>query len=523
MQVIRAPQQGPSPGAAHATGDPPAGTDRASAASAPSAFLALLALLGTLDSDAGADSASVASPGEFAAMTENGLPAKPARSSDKATATSPKRAARAGRAGQDHAPTSTRKNGEPDGPVPGPAGWSGAGVGPALPFGVPVIINPMPVQDTPINRSSSGAPAISAAKITTSGGIYSAPQRSMTADVLVGMAPADVSATNIAPARDQVADDETTAISAPRTDALFAPSPVRGSVPQGPRPPDTSDVRGTAAGGVQHSPAIDGMPAQPALPTAQIRSNGVSPISHAGVLPDSAARLTGANTMPPGTEKDGVTGVIIARQPTTKAIAAQVTMPPEHAMRAGKIVRSQDISGATMTGTEQHPVATTTGIPSADASSTAKTDVHPAAVQTSQQIVAQAALLHNGQTTEMQLRLRPPELGEVRITLRRDAGGVISAHLVPATQEAGAILNANLHHLRQTLNQQSTGGRAEVSVGHRDAADHHQHANQGRHLHEDDTTSPIAPAATANNAQATAASRRSHHAGQAGASVDYDA
>jgi len=233
--------------------------------------------------------------------------------------------------------------------------------------------------------------------------------------------------------------------------------------------------------------------------------------------------MNGAGRIALSAKADGVTGAT-GKQNTAKASITQITALPEHSDTTGKVECRTAPSGTMATGAGQQPVFTVTdNAQTANSSAAPTTPPHPAVMQAAHQIVTQATLLHNGQATEMQLRLRPPELGDVQVTLRRDANGVISAHLIPATREAGAIINANLHHLRQSLDRQSAGGQAQVSVGHRDAADHHQHANRGQRSHEDDASSTAAPQTTANDAQTPADTRRSHRIEQTGVTVDYDA
>ena len=110
------------------------------------------------------------------------------------------------------------------------------------------------------------------------------------------------------------------------------------------------------------------------------------------------------------------------------------------------------------------------GMAQATTITTPATPTHPAVANATHQIVAQAQLLQNGQTAEMRLRLRPPDLGEVNVTVRRDATGGLTVHLVAATSEAASALNANMHFLRASLDQHSHGRGAEVTLGQHDAA-----------------------------------------------------
>jgi hypothetical protein len=92
-----------------------------------------------------------------------------------------------------------------------------------------------------------------------------------------------------------------------------------------------------------------------------------------------------------------------------------------------------------------------------------------------QQLVAQSSSLKNGETAEMQLRLRPPDLGDVSVTLHRSEGGRLSALLIPVLQDAAQVIKANLHHLQTALDQQSFGGRANVAVDNGAYSGHQSH------------------------------------------------
>lgn len=113
------------------------------------------------------------------------------------------------------------------------------------------------------------------------------------------------------------------------------------------------------------------------------------------------------------------------------------------------------------------------GVPS-DASQVAdasQVGAPPAIQEVIQQALAQAVLLRQGQATEMRLRLRPPALGEVQITVRRDALGQLSAHLAPTTAAATAMLIAHQQDLRIALAQHSATGsgpsaqQVTISIG----------------------------------------------------------
>ncbi|HKD76190.1 MAG TPA: hypothetical protein VKB76_11880, partial [Ktedonobacterales bacterium] len=137
MNVIRAPQQGPPPGAAPPAADPTTTQNGDVAKTATSPFLALLALLGTPDADAVADSAMPAMSDSLTAKTTNDGPAISSRPSSK-TASTPSFS----------------------GPVRRRTGNDSADQ-PALPFGVPIIISQLPAPDTRISQSRSDASPVS--------------------------------------------------------------------------------------------------------------------------------------------------------------------------------------------------------------------------------------------------------------------------------------------------------------------------------------------------------------------------
>jgi Flagellar hook-length control protein FliK len=127
-------------------------------------------------------------------------------------------------------------------------------------------------------------------------------------------------------------------------------------------------------------------------------------------------------------------------------------------------------------------VSTTGTAPSSNStiSGTGSTSTVPSSIeQMTNQVTAQAQLIQNGQSAEMRLRLRPPDLGDVQITLRRDAEGVLSAHLVPVQHDATLLLTQHISHLQQALDQHSHGGHAEVSIGQQETGDR-QSRRQGQ-------------------------------------------
>lgn len=137
-----------------------------------------------------------------------------------------------------------------------------------------------------------------------------------------------------------------------------------------------------------------------------------------------------------------------------------------------------------------------------------------------QQLTAQATLLHAGQQTTMRLRLSPPALGDVQVLMRRDAAGNLSAHLVAASHGAAEALGANLHSLRAALDQHSQGQHAEVSLGWQTGTGQgHQQSNQ----QPTRETLQDAPQAENKTGSAKTTAPLVTRARQAGSTIDYDA
>lgn len=103
-------------------------------------------------------------------------------------------------------------------------------------------------------------------------------------------------------------------------------------------------------------------------------------------------------------------------------------------------------------------------VSTAPASAPGTASMPPVIQHAADQIVAQASLLQNGQSAEMRLRLRPPDLGDLQVTLRRETHGGLTVHLIPATREGSDALAANLHHLQSMLDAQSNGQGAQLSL-----------------------------------------------------------
>jgi flagellar hook-length control protein FliK len=143
---------------------------------------------------------------------------------------------------------------------------------------------------------------------------------------------------------------------------------------------------------------------------------------------------------------------------------------------------------------------------------------HLAVATATQHLIAEVRLLQNGATTEMHLRLRPPDLGDVQVLLRRDHAGDLAVQLTPATREAAAALETHLHHLRDALDTHSANHHAEVTLRHHDDAPAHyhqgrQHTPAGDEAEEAlaDETMPAASKSTVTRAQ------------RAQSTIDYDA
>ena len=75
----------------------------------------------------------------------------------------------------------------------------------------------------------------------------------------------------------------------------------------------------------------------------------------------------------------------------------------------------------------------------------------PVTVQAIEKILALAETLSVRQIRSIQLRLKPQELGQVDIQLKRDAEGKISAHLTAQHETARQVLSQSLGQLRQSL------------------------------------------------------------------------
>jgi|GEM_PF-5635189 len=216
--------------------------------------------------------------------------------------------------------------------------------------------------------------------------------------------------------------------------------------------------------------------AEPASDAVALLTEGVGthPVSTTVAAPLNAAPTTGLSIVPNGASSSPASPIDPPTAPAASLMAvanrnddtASNTTALAAATTAATVAR-RSLRTVAITGTSG-PVSS--GVPGGtDVIVTATGEpIHPTMATATQPIVAQAALLGNGQAAEMRLRLHPPALGHVNVVMRRDALGALSAHLVPATREASDILNANLHHLRSALEQHSNGHGASVSVGQHD-------------------------------------------------------
>jgi hypothetical protein len=196
---------------------------------------------------------------------------------------------------------------------------------------------------------------------------------------------------------------------------------------------------------------VTGDPSQQAQPSGMIGAKSERPATAMPTSP-SAASATQTATM-----------LASIKQATTPATEAA---PTRHAERS--IPNGTDPSAAATTA----PLMP--GTASAPASRADQPAAHPAVQHAADQIVARAAMLQRGQATELHMQLRPPDLGDLSVTLRRDLAGALSVHLVPANGEASRVLAANLHHLGAALDAHSSSGHASVTLGQRDAAGQHR-------------------------------------------------
>jgi|GEM_PF-5125484 len=175
-------------------------------------------------------------------------------------------------------------------------------------------------------------------------------------------------------------------------------------------------------------------------------------LTKAGGKPsDSLVQPMTISQLPSAGSADVTTSTTIATAPSLQSMGTQIPTPVDD----GK-TKKNDVTTV---------LPPSMPVTAAQTSSTVVPLPPPAPIpQIAQQLVAQATMVKSGQSTEMRLRLRPPELGDVSIIMRRDATGALTTTLIPATQAAYAALQANMHHLRAVLVPHSQGAAPDVQL-----------------------------------------------------------
>jgi flagellar hook-length control protein FliK len=205
-----------------------------------------------------------------------------------------------------------------------------------------------------------------------------------------------------------------------------------------------------------------------------------------------------------------------APRQTAMSAAANAPIPPtpprKTAATSATLATANDVSVANMPGNGPTVSTTPISVP------TSTPITHPAVQNAAHQIAAQAQLVQSGQTAEMRLRLRPPDLGEVQVTIRRTATGSLAVHLIPATSEASAALTTNLHLLRGALEPHSQGQSAQVTLTQHHASGSPQHGGR----HNEQTPEDTAAANHDTPAQTTASNTLPRPRPNLG-TIDYDA
>jgi flagellar hook-length control protein FliK len=114
----------------------------------------------------------------------------------------------------------------------------------------------------------------------------------------------------------------------------------------------------------------------------------------------------------------------------------------------------------------------------------------PVAEQVASRIAERAQLLQRGNSTELHVRLEPPELGTVHVHLQASEG-TVSARLVASSPEARAALEANLPDLRNRLGSGGVNvGGLDVSNGQ--AGSSHASSGNGADVPQD-AVNPVTP------------------------------
>nr|MBA3827066.1 flagellar hook-length control protein FliK [Ktedonobacterales bacterium] len=228
------------------------------------------------------------------------------------------------------------------------------------------------------------------------------------------------------------------------------------------------------------------------------------------VAPTRALPFTAALPMPTASTQ---TVQPLPPLPTQVSTATANSVPPTVSgapkRRAGTTDGTNGGGAFAMADARLGNVTTTGGPPAA-------TPTHPAVVNATREIVAQAQLLGHGQSAEMRLRLRPPELGEVGVTIRRTATGGLTMHINPASPAAAAVLRSHLPQLQTALDQQSQGQGAQVTLGQHDASGSSHRQGGGNGARGDEHAPPSSSTPTASRPVASARVTRN-------TALDYDA
>ncbi len=318
--------------------------------------------------------------------------------------------------------------------------------------GLPVLIMPLPI----IIGIIPPAVASTATGHTASAPVTSAPVAGPP------LTPATAKAQGAAPNLSSAV-----ATAAPATRAAPPPASVPTPTPLPAAPPPTAPI----------APPVAAIAAGPPKPTTSAGADASAP---APVIPAAIAAALGS---PPATTPASQDPSHLADHGAQPSVIATSPSQPGASFQSGQAdggtARHNGQASVTFAapGATSGPSGASVAVSAPAATSSAAT-THPAVASATTQIVAQATLVQNGQTAEMRLRLRPPDLGDLSVTLRRDMTGALTVRLVPATGEAAAVLGASLHHLHAALDQHSANGRASVSVDQRDVADQRQSAGQ---------------------------------------------
>ncbi len=225
------------------------------------------------------------------------------------------------------------------------------------------------------------------------------------------------------------------------------------------------------------TPTVSVIPATPAIPAVSATPKANPSFVAATSRDAPLAALTGQPPgLPPGVATHA--GNAPGRPSIPATVAAQgvaadfITAVPARSRSALADAMPAEGTGIAPLGIGATVAAATTVAPQAPP--------HPAVANATAQIAAQAQMLAPGQASEIRLRLRPPDLGEVQVQIRRNAAGALAVHLFPALPEAAQVLNANLEHLRAALTPHSQGAAPDVTLEQRDASGQSRQHQQGQ-------------------------------------------